>query len=123
MLSKSTIGLSLGSPIEELEKALKELKEVETSYKEQQYQPTRPSPEIFQGLNHQPNSTHGGTHGSSPICSRGWHCLASVVVEALGVGRLNSPVYWNTRVVRWKWVGGRGSILMGEGESGRATGK
>jgi hypothetical protein len=37
-----------------------------------------------QGLHHQPTSTHGGTHDSSPICSRGWPCLESVGEEALG---------------------------------------
>jgi len=29
-------------------------------------------------------STHGGTHGSSHICSRGWLCPASIGVKALG---------------------------------------
>jgi len=38
-----------------------------------------------QGLNHQPKSTHGGTHGSSCIHSRGWHCLASIRGEAPGL--------------------------------------
>jgi hypothetical protein len=37
-----------------------------------------------QGLNYQPKSTHGGTHGSSYICSRGWPYLASMGREALG---------------------------------------
>ena len=37
-----------------------------------------------QGLNHQPKSTHGGIHGSSCICSRGWPCWTSVGGEALG---------------------------------------
>jgi hypothetical protein len=32
------------------------------------------TPQNSQGLNHQPKSTHGGTHGSSHICSRGWPC-------------------------------------------------
>jgi hypothetical protein len=31
-----------------------------------------------QGLNHQPKSTHGGTHGSSRISNRGWPCRASM---------------------------------------------
>jgi hypothetical protein len=30
------------------------------------------------GLNHQPNSSHGGTYGSSLICGRGWPCWTSV---------------------------------------------
>jgi hypothetical protein len=37
-----------------------------------------------QGLNHQPKSSHGGTHASSYIYSRGWPYLASMGREALG---------------------------------------
>jgi hypothetical protein len=37
-----------------------------------------------QGLNHQPKSTHGGTHGSSYICSSGLPHLASMGREDLG---------------------------------------
>jgi hypothetical protein len=36
------------------------------------------------GLNHQPNSIHGGTHCSSCICSRGWPSQSSMEGEALG---------------------------------------
>jgi uncharacterized protein YqcC (DUF446 family) len=43
-----------------------------------------PPPQSSQGLNHQFKSTHGGTHGSSRICSRGWPCQASMGGEALG---------------------------------------
>lgn len=39
---------------------------------------------IFQGLDHQPKSTHGGTHGSGHICGRGWPCWTSVGGAALG---------------------------------------
>jgi hypothetical protein len=39
----------------------------------------------YQGLNHQPKCTHGGTQGSSRICSRGWTCGTSVRGEALGL--------------------------------------
>jgi hypothetical protein len=35
--------------------------------------------QISQGLNYPPKSIHGGTHGSSCICSRGWLYLASMV--------------------------------------------
>jgi hypothetical protein len=42
------------------------------------------NPQSSEGLNHQPKSTHGGTHGSSCICSRGLSYLASVRGEALG---------------------------------------
>jgi hypothetical protein len=31
-----------------------------------------------QGLNHQPKSTHGGSHGPSRICSTGWFCGITV---------------------------------------------
>jgi len=41
-------------------------------------------PPSFQGLNHQPKNTHGWTHGSSYICSRGWPFWASKKGEALG---------------------------------------
>jgi hypothetical protein len=36
---------------------------------------TNQTPQSSQGLNHQPKSTHGGTHGSSCVCNRGliWH--------------------------------------------------
>jgi len=41
-------------------------------------------PQSSQGLKHQEKSTHGWTHGSSHICSRGFHSLASLGEEALG---------------------------------------
>jgi hypothetical protein len=37
----------------------------------------------YQGLNYQPRSTHGGTHGSSHICSRGRPCWTSMGKKAL----------------------------------------
>jgi len=45
-----------------------------------------------QGLNHQPVSTHEGTHDSSHICGRGWHCPASIGGKALVLWRFISPV-------------------------------
>jgi hypothetical protein len=36
------------------------------------------------GLNHQPKSTYGGTHGSGGICGRGWTCCTSVGGDAFG---------------------------------------
>jgi hypothetical protein len=36
------------------------------------------------GLDHQSKSTHGRTHGSGCICSRGWPYRASMGGEALG---------------------------------------
>ena len=44
---------------------------------------TNQTPQSSQELNHQPKSTHGGTYGSSCICSRGWPCLVSMGVEPL----------------------------------------
>jgi hypothetical protein len=44
-----------------------------------------------QGLNHQPKSTHGGTHGSSCICSRGWPSRTSMGWEALGPVKVLCP--------------------------------
>jgi hypothetical protein len=48
--SQPTIGLSVGSPIEELEKGLKELKGFATPEEEQQYEPTRPPPPELPGI-------------------------------------------------------------------------
>jgi len=50
---------------------------------------TNQIPQSSQGLNHQPKSTHGGTHCFSYICSRGCHCLASI--EALGPVKAQYP--------------------------------
>jgi hypothetical protein len=68
------------------------------------------TPQSSQGLNHQPKSTHGGTHGSSYICSRGLPYLASMREEALHMG--------NARLVRWKRVSGLGSTLIEAGRRG-----
>jgi hypothetical protein len=45
---------------------------------------TKLTPQSSQGLNYQPKSTHGGTHGFSCKCSRGLHFLTSIGGEALG---------------------------------------
>jgi hypothetical protein len=45
---------------------------------------TNQTPKSSQGLNHQPRSTHGGTHGYCHTCSREWPCLASREGDALG---------------------------------------
>jgi hypothetical protein len=86
---KSTIGLSPGSQMEELEKGLKELRKFATPWgggqggttvSTSQHLPLQSSKE----LDHQPKSTHGGTHGSSRICGRGWPLWTSVGGAALG---------------------------------------
>jgi len=90
--SQPTIELSMGSPMEELEKGLKEMKGFATPQEEQQYQPTRHTPQSSQGINHQPKSTHGWIHGSSCTCSRGWHCQTSMGGEPLVLSKLDAPV-------------------------------
>ena len=45
---------------------------------------TNQKPQSYQELNHQPKNTHGETHGSSCIYSRGWPCWTSMGGEALG---------------------------------------
>jgi hypothetical protein len=82
--AQPTIGLSVGTPVEELEKGLKELKGFAAPYEEQHQPGPSPHHPSSQGLNHQPKSIHGGSHGSSCICSRGWPCQASMGGEALG---------------------------------------
>ena len=43
------------------------------------------------GTNHQPKNIHGGTHGSSYICSRGWPCWTSMEGEGLGPVKARCP--------------------------------
>ena len=45
---------------------------------------TNQKPQSSQGLNHQLKNTHGGSHGSSCICSRGLSYLASMGRETFG---------------------------------------
>jgi hypothetical protein len=79
--SQPPIGLSTSSPTKELEKGPKKLKELADRKNNNMYQPV---PQSSQELNNQPKSTHGGTHGSSCICIRGWPCWTSMGGEALG---------------------------------------
>jgi hypothetical protein len=75
-----TTGLSMDTPMEELGEGLKKLKGFVTPSEAQYYQPTRlpRAPRTKP-----PKSTHGGTHGSIYICSRGWPYLTSMGGEAL----------------------------------------
>jgi hypothetical protein len=43
------------------------------------------------GLNHQPKKTHGWTHGTSCICSRGWPSRPSMGGKALGLVKIICP--------------------------------
>jgi hypothetical protein len=77
-----TIGLSTGTPIKELGEGLIELKgfcnligRITVSNNQ--------TPQSSQGLNNQPKSIHGVTHGPSHICRRGCPCQASKGKEAL----------------------------------------
>jgi hypothetical protein len=64
-----------------------------------------PQPPSSQGLNHQPKSTHGETHGSSCICSRGWTYLASMGGEVRFPVKADAPAKWDARAVIREWVG------------------
>jgi hypothetical protein len=77
-------------PMQELGEVLKKLTGSATSYEEQPYQPTILS-QSSQRLNHQLKSTHGGTHGSSHICSRGLPYLASMGGEVLCLVEAQCP--------------------------------
>jgi hypothetical protein len=107
--------------MEELEKGLKELKGFATSQEEQQYQPTRSLHCLSsQGLNYQPKSMHGGTHGSSCICSRGWPCQISMGGEVLGPVKARCPSIGSVKAVRWVF-GWRNTLTESE-EGGNGTG-
>jgi hypothetical protein len=75
--------------MEELEKGLKELKGFATIGRTTIL--TNQTPQSSQGLNHQTKSTHGATHGSSHIYSRGWPWWASIGREALGPLKAQCP--------------------------------
>jgi len=48
-------------------------------------------PQSSLGLNHQSKKAHGGTHGSSYICCRGWPSWPSMGGEALGLMKVLCP--------------------------------
>jgi len=57
---------------------------------------------------------------SSHTCSRGWRCPAAIGGEAIGPVKDPFPSVGDARVLRWKWVGGSGSIFIeaGKGRKG-----
>jgi hypothetical protein len=69
--------------MEELEKGTKELKGFCSPIGGKTIG-TNHYPQSSQGLNHQSKKTHGRTHSSSLICSRGWPSQSSMGGEALG---------------------------------------
>jgi hypothetical protein len=89
----------------------------------QQYQPTRPSPfQSSQGLNHQPKSTHGGIHGSSSICGRGWPSQSSMGGEALGPVKAQCTSVWECQSGEAGVGGGGRSTLIEAGGGGMVWG-
>jgi hypothetical protein len=88
--SQPSMGLSTGSPMKDLEKGSKELRGFTAPQEEQPYELTS-TPQSSQGLNYQLKGTHGRTHGSTCICSRGWPCRTSMGEEALGPVKVLCP--------------------------------
>jgi hypothetical protein len=85
---------------------------------------TNQHPQSSPGLNHQPKKTHGGTQGSSCICSRGWPSRSSVGGEALAPVKVLCPSIGGMpgpgSGCGWVGEGGRGK---GEGVFGGETRK
>ena len=72
-------------------------------------------------LYHQSKKTHGGTCGSSCICSRGWPSRSSMGGEALGpVKKALCPSIGECQDQEWEWVGwGAGRKVFLEGKLGK----
>jgi hypothetical protein len=87
--SKPVIELSLGSSMEDLQEGLKVLKDFATPHEKHQYQPTR-TPDLPE-TKLPTKCTHGGTHGSSLICNRVWHCWTSTAGDDLGPVKVQFP--------------------------------
>jgi hypothetical protein len=77
---------------------------------------TNQYPQSSQGLNYQPKSTHGGTHGSSCICSRGWLCQTSMGGEAFGPVNARCHSVEECQVGRQECVGEWWSTLIEAGQ-------
>jgi hypothetical protein len=68
--------------------------------------------------------THGGTCGSSCICSRGWPTQSSMGEEALGPVKALCPSIGDCQGQEWEWVsweeaGGRGDRGISEEKLGK----
>ena len=74
----------------------------------------QPDPQSFQELKHQPKSTHGGTHGSSHISSRGWPCETSMRGEVLGPLKARCPAVGKC----WDRLAGGGGLVKRGREMG-----
>jgi hypothetical protein len=75
------IRLTTGSPKEELEKGLKELK-VFVAHRRNNNMNQPVLSELSRTT--PPKSIHGGSHGSSCICCRGWPCCTSMGGDSFG---------------------------------------
>ena len=76
------------------------------------------------GLDHQPKSTHGATHGAGYICGRGWPCWTSVGGEALRPEGVQCPSVGEFQggrmgVVEWGAGGGEWDRGFLKGRSGK----
>jgi hypothetical protein len=80
---QSTIGLSIRSLMEEIEKGLKDLRGFAAPWWEQQYQEAR-TPGAPRNWTINKKNTHRETHGCGHICGSGWPCWTSVGGEDLG---------------------------------------
>jgi hypothetical protein len=70
--------------MEELEKGQKELRGSNSV--------NQPDPQCSWGLDHQPKSTHGKTHGSSHTCGREWAFWKQWEERPLGLRVFDDPV-------------------------------
>jgi hypothetical protein len=83
----------------------------------------------FVSVYHQSKKTHGGTCGSSYVCSRGWPSRSSMGGEALGPVKVLCPSIGECQDQEWEWVyrgagggGGRGyrgflKVKLGKGDN------
>ena len=79
---------------------------------------TGQTPQSSQGLDYQPKSTHGGTHGAGRlICGRGWLCWTSVGGAPLGPEGVQCPSVGECQGKK-TGVGGSGSTLIEAGGGG-----
>jgi len=73
------------------------------------------SPSELPGMKTPPKSIYGGTHGSSCICNRGWHCLKSIGREAVGPVKAPFHNVGECQGSVQNWVVGKGNILIEAG--------
>jgi hypothetical protein len=111
--SQPSIGQSIGSPKKELEKVPRSWRHLHLEYPEwySRCSPiggttiwTNQYPQSSMELNHWPNKTHGGTHGSSYKCNRGWPSWSSMGGEALASVKVICPNIGNARARKQEWV-------------------